>query len=173
LAKSNFLFNAAREQRLDFIALLDTGKKDFSQQKFDSLCGGRNFLWHWTEPHGRSGGMLLGVNLEVFDIGSIEDGDFFFIKFHLRHKSDGFEWCVVAVYGAAQPDVKEKFLAELVQARRKISLPLLVGGGFNTVRNPCEKNNDKFDARWPFLFNAIVDAFDLREIEMLWQNRLI
>jgi len=32
LAKLNFLFNAAREQRLDFIALLDTGKKDFSNK---------------------------------------------------------------------------------------------------------------------------------------------
>lgn len=53
----------------------------------------------------------------------------------------------MAVYGAAQPEVKEKFLAELVQTCRKISLPLLVGGDFNIVRNPCEKNNDKFDAR--------------------------
>ena len=70
------------------------------------------------------------------------------------------------VYGAAQPEVKEKFLVELVQACRKISLPLLVGGDFNIVRNPCVKNNDKFDAQWPFLFNAIVDAFDMREIEM-------
>jgi mannosylglycoprotein endo-beta-mannosidase len=48
----------------------------------------------------------------------------------------------------------------------KVSLPLLIGGDFNIIRNPSEKNNDKFDNRWPFLFNAIIDGLDLREIEM-------
>jgi len=43
-------------------------------------------------------------------------------------------------YGAAQLEFKEKILTELVQACRK------VGGDFNIIRNPCEKNNDKFDA---------------------------
>ena len=84
MAKSKFLCNTAREQELDFIALLETGKRDFTQTKLDRICGGRNFVWHWTDPHGRSGGMLLGVNLDVFDVGSIEDGDFF-IKFRLRN----------------------------------------------------------------------------------------
>jgi exonuclease III len=165
LAKAKFLNNTAREQGLDFIALLETGKKDFSQSKLDRLCGGRNFVWHWTEPHGRSGGMLLGVNLDVCDVGSIEEGDFF-IKFHLRNRCDDFHWCLVAVYGAAQPEFKEKFLTELVQACRNESLPLLIGGDFNIIRNPSEKNNDNFDRRWPFLFNAFIDDLDLMEIKM-------
>jgi len=166
LAKSKFLNNTSREQKLDFIALLETGKKNYSQAKLDRICGGKNFVWHWTDPHGRSGGMLLGVNLDTCDVGSIEAGDFF-IKFHLRNRCDGFHWCLVAVYGAAQPEFKEKkFLTELVQACRKESLPLLIGGDFNIIRNPSEKNNDKFDSRWPFLFNAIIDGLDLREIEM-------
>jgi hypothetical protein len=52
------------------------GKKDFPQQSLDNFSGGRNFVWHWTTPHGRSGGILLGVNLDVLDVGSIDDGDF-------------------------------------------------------------------------------------------------
>jgi endonuclease/exonuclease/phosphatase family metal-dependent hydrolase len=72
----------------------------------------------------------------------------------------------VAVYGAAQPEFKEQFLTELVQACRKVSLPLLVGGDFNIIRNPSEKSNDRYDDRWPFLFNAIIDGLNLREIEM-------
>ena len=117
-------------------------------------------MWHWTEPHGRSGGMLLGANLDVCDVGSIEEGDFF-IKFHLRNRSDDFHWCLVAVYGEAQLEFKEKFLTKLVQACRKVSLPLLVGGDFNIIRNPSEKNNDNYDGRWPFLFNAIIDGLNL------------
>jgi hypothetical protein len=55
----------------------------------------------------------LGVNMEVFDIGSIDEGNFY-VKFHLRNKNDGFRWVLVAVYGAAQDEFKESFLAELV-----------------------------------------------------------
>ena len=67
---------------MDFIALLETGKKDFSQPVINGLCSGRIFLWHWIEPHGRSGGILLGINLDVLEIGGIEDEDYF-VKFRL------------------------------------------------------------------------------------------
>ena len=54
LAKSRFLADTTKEQNLDFIALLETSKKDFSQSTLDKFSAGRNFLWHWTAPHGRS-----------------------------------------------------------------------------------------------------------------------
>jgi hypothetical protein len=34
-------------------------------------------VWHWTAPRGRSGGILMGVNLDVLDVGSIDDWEFF------------------------------------------------------------------------------------------------
>jgi hypothetical protein len=80
LAKSRFLRDTSREQNLDFIALLETCKKDFSQETLNNFSGGRNFVWHWTAPHGRSGEILLGANLDVMDVGSIDDEDFF-VKF--------------------------------------------------------------------------------------------
>lgn len=88
LAKKKFLVDNVKEQSLDFIALLETGK-EFSSAELNGLCGGRDFIWHWTEPHGRSGGILLGVNLDELDVGIIEDGDFF-IKFRIRSKRDNF-----------------------------------------------------------------------------------
>jgi hypothetical protein len=41
------------------------------------------------------------------------------------------------VYGAAQPEYKDSFLAEFVSSQ---TLPL--------IRSPDEKNNDRFDSRW-------------------------
>ena len=55
---------------------------------------------------------LLGINLLTFDIGEIEEGEFF-VKFKIRNKDDGFQWLLVSVYGAAQPSLKESFLTEL------------------------------------------------------------
>ena len=45
------------------------------------------------------------------------------------------------------------------------------------MRHIKEKNKDNFNPRWPFLFNAVIDSFDLREIELTgrqftWANSL-
>ncbi|PUZ59464.1 hypothetical protein GQ55_4G043800 [Panicum hallii var. hallii] len=162
LAKTKFRVDTAGEQNLDFIALLETGKRDFSLFSLNGFCGGKNFLWYWTEPHGRSGGILLGVNIDVLDIGSIEEGDYY-VKFRLKNKSDNFQWVLVAVYGAAQPEYKENFLT---------GLAISISSGLQV-----KKNNNIYNDKWTFLFNAIIDGINLREIEMsgrkyTWANSL-
>jgi hypothetical protein len=122
-------------------------------------------VWHWTAPHGRSGGIFLEVNLDVLDVGSIDVGDFY-VKFRLRDMKSDFKWVLVAVYGADQPEFKESFLTELVQSCSIEQLPLCIGGDFNIMWKNSEKNNDRFEERWPFLFNTVIDSLDLREIEM-------
>jgi hypothetical protein len=135
LTKFRYLSELSREQKLDFIALLEIGKKDFLQTTLNNIGGGQKILWRWTEPHGRSGGILLGINHVVFYIGGNDKGDFY-VKFLLRNKEDGFKWVVIAVYGAAQDGFKEAFLTEIVQTCSKECLPILVGGDFNIIRNP-------------------------------------
>jgi hypothetical protein len=53
----------------------------------------------------------------------------------------------VVVYGAAQPEPKDSFLAEFVNTYSSQTLPLMVGGDFNIIKSPYEKNNDRFDSR--------------------------
>jgi hypothetical protein len=45
-------------------------------------------------------------------------------------------------------------------------LPLLVGDDFNIIRNLQEKNNDRYNDRWSFLFNAVIDSLDLWELDL-------
>lgn len=86
------------------------------------------------------------------------------------------KWNLVSVYGAAQPEFKDVFLIELIQLCSKETLPIMIGGDFNIIRGPQEKNNDNYNERWPFLFNAIIDAFNYREPAMsgrqTWKNNL-
>jgi len=42
----------------------------------------------------------------------------------------------------------------------------MVGGDFNIIRNPSEKNNDRYNSRWPLLFNACIETLNLRELEL-------
>jgi hypothetical protein len=79
-----------REQELCFIAISNTGRKGFSDSVLRNLCGGRNFLWHYKEPRGRLGGILLGIDLDTFYISAIDEGDFY-VKFHLCNKNSNFK----------------------------------------------------------------------------------
>ena len=108
LAKHKFLAELVKEQ-INFIALSETGRDDFPDHILKNLCGGYEFLWHSMAPHGRSGGILLGVDLNIFDIGAIVEG---FVKFTLRCKADGFKFVLYSVYGPAQYQNKQAFLAE-------------------------------------------------------------
>ena len=176
LAKRRFLAEAALEQRLDFVALSETGRDNFAPQFLSSLVGGIDFDWHCLPPRGRSGGILLGVRCDSLEVRSVVMGDFA-VKFRVRSKVDGFNWALVAVYGAAQPELKPEFLADLVRICGSEQLPILVGGDFNIIRRREEKNNDNFDGRWSFMFNTIIESLDLREIELsgrkfTWANSL-
>src|SRR5437667_109135 len=176
LAKYRYIANTIKENNLDFIAVMETGEQDLSRSTMTRLSGGVEFIWHCLPPRGRSGGILLGVRVSSFDLSLIVEGEFF-IKFHLTNQSDKFKWILMAVYGPAQDDFKTTFLTELVRTCQHNSWPTLLGGDFNMMRHNKEKNNNRFHYRWPFLFNAVIDSFDLREIELTgrqftWANSL-
>ena len=69
-------------------------------------------------PHGRSGSILLGVDLQVFDIGAIAEGDFY-VKFTLRCKNDGFKFVLYTVYDLAQYQNEQAFLVELANTTKR------------------------------------------------------
>ena len=174
--KHRFISDLTKEHNLSFIAISEIGRRSFTSPFLKNLCSGKNYIWHVKEPKGRSGGILLGIDLEVFDIGAIDEGDYY-VKFHLCNKNDSFKWALVVVYGPAQAEFKENFLTELVHMCSHEQLPMLIRGDFNILKSPNEKNNDKYDHRWPFLFNAIIDGLNLRELEMsgrkyTWANSL-
>jgi hypothetical protein len=83
------------------------------------------------------------------------------VKFHLCNKVNDFKWALVAVYGPAQSNLKEQFLTEMIHMCSHEQLPILIGGDFNILRSPSEKNKDNFEHRWPFLFNRVIDELNL------------
>ena len=101
-----------REHRLDFVAIIETGRSSFTTPFLNFLAGGLDFIWYCIPPHGRSGGMLLGFNAASLAIESVVSGDFC-VKLHLKTKSDGFRWALVVVYGAAQDNKKTRFFGRV------------------------------------------------------------
>ena len=127
LAKYKYISDTIKDHKLDFVAVMETGKQDLSRSNINRLSGGADFIWHCLPPRGRSGGVLLGINSTALDLSLIVEGEFF-IKFHLRNKNDDLKWILMAVYGPAQDDFKSAFLSELVRTCQQNPWPTLIGG---------------------------------------------
>jgi hypothetical protein len=72
----------------------------------------------------------------------------------------------MVVYGPAQDNFKTAFLSEMVHVCEQNNLPTIIREDFNIMQHSREMNNDRFNDRWPFLFNAVIDSFDLWKIEL-------
>jgi hypothetical protein len=138
LAKHRFLVELVKEEQINFIALSETGRESFPDHVLKNLCAGHDFLWHAMAPHGRSGGILLGVDLGAFDICAIDEGDFF-VKFTLRYKPIDFKFVLYSIYGPAQLQNKGAFLAEIANTCSTENLPFLIGGDFNIMKARGQK----------------------------------
>jgi hypothetical protein len=174
---SVFLTEFIREQQLDFIRLQETIKKDYSQALFRKIDPVNQFSWRWIPSVGRAGGILGGFNKIKFDILDTVLGRFY-IKVTLQDLKIQKKGDLVFVYGAAQEEYKEAFLAELGVVCSDQRNPMLIGGNFNILRFSFEKNKEMRRNRWSSMFNAIINTHELREIDMssgqyTWSNNQI
>ena len=78
LAKYRYISEAIREQNLNFVAVMETRKKDMSRANLNRLSGGADYIWHCLPPRGRSGGILLGINALNLELSLIVEGEFFY-----------------------------------------------------------------------------------------------
>jgi hypothetical protein len=122
--KHLFVKESIREYRLDFVALLENGRSNFTVPFLRDLSGDRDFNWYCLPPHGRSGGILVGINANTLEVKKVEIGDFC-VKLSIKSKSNIFEWVLVPVYGAEHDSLKHEFLSELVKLCEAETLPLL------------------------------------------------
>ena len=101
----------------------------------------------------------------------------FFIRFKVRQREDDFKFNLISIYGPAQVELKSNFLSEVVRVCSKDTCPIIMGGDFNIIRNLDEKSTNNYNDRWPFLFNAVIDTLNLRELVLsgrkyTWANHL-
>jgi hypothetical protein len=63
----------------------------------------------------------------------------FMLQFNLWNKTKKCNWGLIIVYGAAQEEIKEDFIAELSSFCNSMLVPYVVGGDFNILRHAEEK----------------------------------
>jgi hypothetical protein len=135
---STFPRNLICEHQFHFIGLPETmveSCEDSSLRKFD--CN-QDYLWMWNSSRGKSGGILVGVRSEWYDVGSFKQGEFM-LQLNLWDKLNKTKWNLLIVYGAAQDENKTAMLAELSSFCSINTEPILIGGDFNIIRFAKEK----------------------------------
>ena len=117
---------------------------------------------------------MSGVRKDKFDIENFDSGDFIIIA-NVFDKSLKKNWSLANVYGPAQDEFKDSFLAELSSFCFKAKYPVLIGGDFNILRFSSDKNKKFHDNNFSSVFNLIINSYDLRELPLsggkyTWSN---
>jgi exonuclease III len=114
------------ENKFDFICIQETIMKDFSDKCLRKFDPNREYLWDWIPALGKSGGVVTGLKVERFDVGSRRLGDFI-LQHNLWDKKLEVKWNIMNVYGAAHDEHKEAFLTELASFWSSNKETMLVG----------------------------------------------
>lgn len=140
-------------------------------RKFDSQ---KDYLWLCNPSKGKSGGILVGIRLEFYDVGAFSQGEYMMLV-NLWDKINKVKWNIIVVYGTAHEENKVQFLAELSNFCSKSNEPTLIGGDFNIIRFSIERNIFNGISRHSVMFNTLINFHELREIVMTgglytWSN---
>ncbi|WVZ90605.1 hypothetical protein U9M48_036890 [Paspalum notatum var. saurae] len=103
--------------------------------------------------HGVKGDLL---EIEGWEVNS---------KAIVRNRCSNFRWAVIIVYGPAQHCCfSELILEEIYSICDKETLPVVLGGDFNLIREVKEKSSFKGDHKYIDMFNRFIARFQLREV---------
>ena len=97
------------------------------------------FDWHVLPSSGHSGEILIGSNKDIFDVVAYDHG-IFWVSAVLYLKALNTLMEVIMVYGPADHSIAPLFLNELSVKIESCNLPMVIGGDFNLLHCPSDKN---------------------------------
>lgn len=164
-------------EKLDIVGLQETRKHDFLDSELREMCGSLDFEWKWVPSQGLSGGILVGINREKLELEEVILGSFSLLV-GLRHRMTNFRWKVGSVYGPVDHEFSNDFLNELTVVCNTSEIPVMLGGDFNLIRDPKDKNNKNINLREMNLFNDFIENCHLKEIKksgprFIWTNKQV
>jgi hypothetical protein len=131
-------------------------------RKFDPQ---QNYLWLWNPSKGKSGGILVGVKLDLYEVGSFRQCEYM-IQLNLWDRLAIIKWNLLIVYGATNEEGKIPFLSELSSFCSSNQEPLLIRGDFNLIRYASKKSGSGGVQRHTNLFNSLINFYELKELNM-------
>jgi exonuclease III len=174
-SRRSLVRNHIISDNLEVVALQETIKQNFEDWELRELAGNQSFSWCWSPSKGHSGGMMIGIRSDSLEV---EDHIYeaYFMGVLVRNRVTNHRFWIINVYGPAQHNYSSSFLQDLSSFCSTLSLPVLMGGDFNLIRNNNERNQGVGDQKLMDLFNEFIGSFQLREIfcngsRFTWSNK--
>jgi hypothetical protein len=149
-----------RQEDVNIVGLQETIKRNFLLAELHGLSRYK-FAWNWLPASRHSGGILLGVKEETFEVEDIDCGEFF-MSMSLTHRHSNLQWEVIIVYGPADHRGSLAFFAELKAKVERTPIPVVVAVDFNLIHMPVDKSSAILDIPRMRMFNDCVVDLALR-----------
>jgi hypothetical protein len=119
--------------------------------------------------------VLIGFPDSVFEVDTVEIGSFFISASVLR-RADRMKLEIMGIYGPTDHASSVHFLDEISNKVARSNLPIIMGGDFNLMCIPEDKNTDRINWARLDLLNDHISNWAMQEIprtgaRFTWSNR--
>jgi exonuclease III len=83
--RRGMILNHILQEDLDVVAVQETIKLDFLDKELKEMSGTSIFNWFWIPAKGHSGGLLLGVKDDSYEVEDVNKAKFF-LGVLVRHR---------------------------------------------------------------------------------------
>ena len=158
--KRNVIRNFIRSQRVDLVCLQETKIQEMSSVDARSFGVGRLAEWKVVEAEGIAGGILVFWDTRKLELVEAEIGQF------SKNVEDGFLWAFTRVYGPVKRCKRESFWEELGSLKGLWEGPWCIGGDFNMVLSPKERNSVGRLSHCMRRFVEVLNELGLRDLPL-------
>jgi hypothetical protein len=130
------------------------------KESYLRFLGAINSLGLGKVPKGHSSGILMGVKEDTDEVEDSKVGEYF-VSMELRNRLTNLRWQLITMYGYAQHTLAPDFNAELSRKYMYSTLPVVMGGDFNLIREAGDKNNANLNLGLIERFNMFIDLHQL------------
>jgi hypothetical protein len=75
--RRGLILNHVIQENLDIVGIQVTIKQEFSDHELKDMSSTVDFAWNWILARGHSGGLLLGIKVESFEVEHVEVASYF------------------------------------------------------------------------------------------------
>jgi hypothetical protein len=106
----------------------------------------------------------MGIKEDTYEMEGSESREFY-VSMVLRHRVSNYRWELATIYSLAQHENAGDFIVDLSRKCIVATLPIVLGGDFNLIRNTTEKNTPNFNHNLMDKFNMFIDLRQLQELK--------
>ena len=163
--KRNIIRNFIRSQMVDLVCLQETKIQEMSAADARSFGVSKLAEWKVVEAEGTAEGILVFWDKRKVEMVEFELGHFS-VMCMFKNVDDGFLWAFTGVYRTVERSKREMFWEELGSVKGLWEGPWCIGGDFNMVLSPNERNAEGRLSHSMRRFTKVINELGLKDLPL-------